>query len=249
MSSNFGQIVFGAGRAILTPYATNGPALPTPIQLPIMQDLSIDFNGDMAELFGSDQFPYGLARTKVKIDCKAKIGAIYSRLLSDLFFGATIATGQTIGALDESQAVTSHSATVTHAANWTKDLGVINGSTGVPYVFKATSPGVGQYSVTAGVYTFNASDTITTAIITYAYTSNSTGFSATISQSPMGAMPTCDFVYINTQYGNNVYLEFYKAIIKKIGIPNKNTEFEMMDIEFSCFANSLAQVFYMALDE
>ena len=47
---NFGQITFGAGIAILTPYAANGPTNPTPLQLPIAQDLSIDFNGDLTDL-------------------------------------------------------------------------------------------------------------------------------------------------------------------------------------------------------
>ena len=84
MSNNFGQITFGAGTGILTPYAANGPANPSPIALPICQELSIEWNGDMAELYGRDQYAYGLARTKMKIDCKAKVGAIYAAFLSDL---------------------------------------------------------------------------------------------------------------------------------------------------------------------
>ena len=91
-SNNFGEIIFGSGTGILTPYATNGPANPTPLQLPILQELSIDFAADMAELYGQDQFAFGLARTKTKIDCKAKVGAIYAALLSDLFFGATLSS-------------------------------------------------------------------------------------------------------------------------------------------------------------
>jgi hypothetical protein len=132
MSNNYGQIVFGAGSAFMTPYAANGPAHPTPISLPILQELSIDITADLAELYGRDQYAYGLAVTKRKIECKAKAGAIYAGMLSDLMFGATLSVGQTLGVLDETQTVTSHTATVAHAANFVEDLGVRNGTTGKP---------------------------------------------------------------------------------------------------------------------
>lgn len=249
MSNNFGQIVFGAGTAILTPAAVNGPANPTPLQVPIMQELSIDFSGDTATLYGQDQFPYGVARTKVKIECKCKMGAIYAALLSDLFFGATLATGQTLFSLQELGTKVSNAITVSHSANFVADMGVINATTGAPYRAVAASPAVGQYTVTAGVYTFNASDTITTAFISYTYSSNSTGVSATVTNKAMGQMPTFNFKYCNNQWGPNEYLEFFNGVAKKIGMPNKNTEFDMVDFEFECYASSNGNVFKLALDE
>jgi hypothetical protein len=247
--NNFGQITFGAGTAILTPYATNGPTNPTPLQLPITQDLSIDFAGDMADLYGQDQYPYGIARTKVKIDVKAKFGAIYSALLADLFFGSTPALGQTLFSLREPNTVTSHSATVTHSANFIADCGVINATTGVPYTTVPSAPAVGQYAVSAGVYTFNASDTITTAYITYTYNSSSTGQSATIQNQAMGAMPTFDFKYMNNQFGKNVFLEFFLAVAIKISMPNKNTDFQVLEFDFSCYSQSNGNVYTLSLDE
>jgi len=248
MSNNFGEIVFGAGAAILTPYATNGPANPTPVRLPIMQELGIDFSGDIAELYGQDQYPYGIARTKMKIECKSKSGAIYASMLGDLFFGFAPATGQTLFVIGESDTVASHTTTVTHSANFIADCGVINAATNAPYRAVAATPAVGQYTVAAGVYTFNSSDTITTALITYTYSSSATGESFTVTNQPMGAMPTFDFKYLNNQYGNNLYLEFYKGVAKKISLPNKNTEFEMMDFDFSCFSLLNGNVFAGALD-
>jgi len=249
MSNNFGEIVFGAGTAILTPAAANGPTNPTPLQLPIMQELSIDFSGDLAELYGQDQYPYALARTKVKIECKAKMGAIYAALLSDLFFGATLATGQAIPVLREVGTVTTHAYTTVHAANFATDGGVVNQTIGQPYRLVPSAPAVGQYTQASGVYTFNASDTITVALVTYTYTSASTGQSTTVTNKPMGAMPTFNFQYMNNQFGSNLYLEFYNATAKKIGLPGKNTEFDMFDFEFSCYSQIGGNVFYLALDE
>jgi len=247
--NNFGQITFGAGTAILTPFGANAPENPTPLQLPIMQELSIDWNGDIAELYGQGQYSYGQARTKVKIDCKAKIGAIYLGLLSDLFFGATITVGTQIKfSLQEINTVTTHACTVAHSANFLEDGGVVNGTTGVPYRLVASAPAVGQYTVSAGVYTFNASDTITVAYITYTYTA-STGQEATVTNVPMGQMPTFNFKYMNNQWGPNLYIEFFNAVAKKIGSPNKNTDFSMFDFEFTCFASQNGNVFTMSTDE
>jgi hypothetical protein len=252
-ASQFGEIIFGSGIAVLTPYAANGPALPTPLQLPIAQELSIDISADIAELYGQGQFAYGLARTKTKIDCKAKIGAIYQRLLGDLFFGVTSTAGQTLFALQEQDTVTSLTCTVTNAAHFAADCGVINQATGQPYTSVGTAgtlTTVGQYKyTTGGVYTFYTSDTIAVALITYTYTSSSTGFTGTVVNQAMGAMPTFDFKYMNNQFGPNLYLEFYKGIAKKFSLPNKNTEFEMPDFDFSCFSQTNGNCFLISMDE
>ena len=249
-AANFGEIIFGAGTGILTPYATNGPANPTPLQLPILQELSIDFSADMAELYGQDQFAFGLARTKTKIDCKAKVGAVYAALLSDLFFGATLSNAsQTLFALQEQVTITSHTGTVANSAHFLADCGFVNATTGVPYRYVASAPAVGQYTQTAGAYTVNASDTVATAYITYTYSAATQGQSATVTNAAMGAMPTFDFKYMNNQFGANLFMEFYKGISKKITLPNKNTEFEMLEFDFSCFALQTGNVFTLSMDE
>ena len=89
----------------------------------------------------------------------------------------------------------------------------------------------------------------TSASINYSYTKATTGQSASVLNTAMGAMPTFKFVYINNQFGNNLYVKFYKGIMKKIGLPGKNTEFDMFDLEFSCFALQTGSVFDMSLDE
>jgi hypothetical protein len=252
MSNNFGQIQFGAGTAVLTPAAANGPALPTPLQLPILQDLSVDISADKAELYGQDQYPYGLARTKVKIDCKAKSGAVYTRLWSDLFFGSTVATGQTLFAIQESQTVTALACTATHGSTGFADRGLINATTGQPYsnVGAGSLTAVGQYKVSGvGAYTFFTADTIATALITYLYTSASVGDSATVTNKPMGAMPTFDFTYMNNQFGSNLLLDFYRGMMNKLSMPGKNTDFEMFEIDFSCFSTTSGSVFLMSMDE
>jgi hypothetical protein len=253
-----GQIVFGAGIGVATPFGANAPANPTPIQFPIAQDLSIDISADKAELYGADQYPYGIARTKAKIDIKAKIGSIYAQLLSDLFFGSTYVVGQTLFATNEQVTVSiSGSGTVLHASGGIQDAGVINAATGQQYTRDIAAPTLaGHYEVTVGTgtYAFFTSDPICTApnniaLITYAYTSSTAGKTANVTNKPMGAMPQFDFKYMNNQFGSNLYLQFYRAICNKLTLPNKNTEFEMPDMDMSCFAQNNGQVFVLSLDQ
>lgn len=76
----------------------------------------------------------------------------------------------------ESHAVSSNSCTATNTTGFedASALGipaVFNGTTGAIYTKVASGPAVGQYSVnSSGVYSFNASDTITTALVSYTYT-------------------------------------------------------------------------------
>jgi hypothetical protein len=249
-NNNFGEIIFGSGAGILTPYAANGPANPTPLQLPILQELSIDFSADMAELYGQDQFAYALARTKTKIDCKAKVGSIYAALLSDLFFGATLTgASQTKFQLQEINTVTTLTCTVANSATFIADCGVVNSVTGQAYRAVASLTAVGQYKVVAGVYTFETGDTITVANISYTYSAAASGQTTTVSNKPMGAMPTFDFKYMNNQFGPSLFLEFFYGVSKKITMPNKNTEFDMIDFDFSCFSAQNGNVFTLSMDE
>lgn len=57
--------------------------------------------------------------------------------------------------------------TVTHSAAFVEDLGVTKG--GTPMVKVASAPAAGQYSVAAGVYTFNAADHGAAVVISYRY--------------------------------------------------------------------------------
>ena len=62
-------------------------------------------------------------------------------------------------------------------------------------------------------------------------------------------MPTFDFKYMNNQFGPNLFLEFFVGIAKKITLPNKNTEFELMEFDFSCFSQQTGNVFTLSMDE
>jgi hypothetical protein len=168
---------FGAGALWGTPLtdaAGNAIANPTPQLFGVLQNVSVDISADLKELHGQNQFAEAVARGKAKIGWKAQFGRISGRMLNDLFFGQTLVSSGLADYYDTTgtTAAASITPTVPSSGTWSQDLGVRD-SNGVAMVRVASAPAVGQYSVTAGVYTFNASQT-GTLFISFQYTYTST---------------------------------------------------------------------------
>lgn len=98
------------------------------------QELSTDFQGDLKEMYGGQQYAIDVARGKSKIECKAKFGAISGPMFNALYFGGSIATGQTLNAFQEAATVpaaivldTSASTSSGATLPFTSTTGVANG--------------------------------------------------------------------------------------------------------------------------
>lgn len=68
--------------------------------------------------------------------------------------------------------------TVTNSATFVADVKVTKA--GVPMTKVASAPAAGQYSVAAGVYTFNSADNSAAVVITYRYTLNPASYTITL---------------------------------------------------------------------
>src|SRR5258708_22002972 len=101
------SVNFGTGTLIATPNAGDINANPTPMQFGVLQDVSIDFSGDIKELFGQYQFAAYSARGKVKISWKAKAARLVGKQVNDLFFSETLASTMVNVAVDEAGTIPS----------------------------------------------------------------------------------------------------------------------------------------------
>ena len=90
------NIQFGTGVLYGLPNAGNTAANPTPYQLGILQEVTIDFKADLKKLFGQSQFPVAKARGKIDVTAKGKIAVLDPGLLNQLYFGQAQSTGMTI---------------------------------------------------------------------------------------------------------------------------------------------------------
>lgn len=226
------QYGFGTGQL----YAAQVTGLAAPLRFGALQDVSVDFAADMKMLFGQYQFPLDVARGKTKIEGKASVGTIDVATYNTLFFNQTVATGQTLQAINEQAAVpgTPYQVTVANSATFLMDLGVYDKLTGNPLKQVASLPATGQYSVSAlGVYTFASADTLKVMLFNYLYTSASTGQSMTISNALMGAAPVFKLVMSQLYKGKTFTLVLNNCVSDKLSLPFKQDDHMISDITFS----------------
>jgi hypothetical protein len=251
------QYAFGAGilwGTALLDASGNAIANPSPVQFGELQDVSLDISFDTKMLHGQNQFPVAIGRGKGKISGKSKFARLNGRILNDLFFGQTLSNGilsdvyDTTGAAIPTTPFTI-TPTVPSSGTWSADLGVRNAN-GVPMTRVASGPTTGQYSVSAGVYTFAAADTGLTVFISYQYTATSTSAKkSTVVNLPMGYAPSfkCD-LYMPYQ-GKSLICSLPNCIGSKLQLATKLDDFFIPEFDFEGFADSSGNVMTWATTE
>jgi hypothetical protein len=218
----------------------------TPQSFGTLQDVSIDISASNKELFGQLDFAVATGSGNKKITGKAKSASIQARLFNDVFFGGTVAGGETLVANREVEVAiptTPFQITVAQSATFVEDWEVIDAATGLPFVKAASSPAAGQYSVSAGVYTFNTADVGKFPLITYSYTVGASGQMLSVSSQLVGAAPTFTLI-LSGGYGAGAVpgLKLYNCIGTKLSIATKQNDFVMPGFEFIASANAAGKV-------
>jgi hypothetical protein len=235
------QFNFGTGNAYLTPVGGGAP-----LQFGSITGASVDFDGDVKMLYGSNKFPDDTAVGKQKITGKVTFGRIDLNLFNTVFFGQAVATGQTLTSIQEAGTVAAATPFIYTAANgatFQQDLGVYYASNGQQLVQVASAPQVGQYTVSAaGVYTFNTSDEGKAILVTYTYGAAMTGYSLAVNNQLMGIIPTFQLLLSNNTKGKSYNLQLYSCTASKLSQPFKQDDYTETEVDFSAFADSLGRV-------
>lgn len=241
------MILFNTGVMIGTPVSGNEGANPTPLALGILQEGAIDVSWDVKMLYGQQQFPVAVATGKGKVSGTAKFASVTGKIISDLFFGQGVSVGNNTPAYLEAHTIpaTPYQVTVTNAAQFVADLGVIYTATGVPLVRVASGPTTGQYSYNSstGVYTFAAADTTLGVQISYLYSISASGFKSIIANQLMGFGPQFEMDFFITYNNQTTLVRAYSCIMTKWGLPSKQGDFLIQDIAFEAFANAAGNIF------
>ena len=193
-------IEFGTGLLYGTPNAGNLPVTPTPVRL-LLQEVTVEFKGDLKKLYTQYQFPIATARGKVDVTGKAKIVNYDPDPINQLFLAQTIATGMQIPVDQEAGVIpntTPFTVTVANSTTWAQDNGVVFASgtrAGQMLLSNTTAGATGYYSPTSngtsGVYTFNSTDNGTSVQISYTYTNSTRGKTISLANQVMGFAPVC----------------------------------------------------------
>lgn len=141
----------------------------------------------------------------------------------------------------------SNKAAVANAATFVLDLHVMNASTGVRFKQVASGPLAGQYTVSAGVYTFNSADAGTAVLINYLYTNSAAGNTIAINNVLMGVAPTWQMVLTEVFNAKTYVLVLYSCTSSKLSFPFKQDDFGISELDFSAQANAANQIGYLSV--
>jgi len=236
------QYVFGTGQLFATPVGGGAP-----LRFGALQDVSVDFNGDLKQLFGQYQFALDTARGKTTIEWKASTGNIDISAFNQIFFGGTVDTGdELIQVFNEPASVpamSTYTVTVAHGADFVMDLGVYYAATGAPLKQVPSAPTTGQYTVSAaGVYTFAVGDAGKALLFNYLYESASTGGSLEITNQLMGSTPKFQLVLSQIYEGKNFTMLLYSNTAEKLSLPLKQDDYLIAELSGQSMADSANRV-------
>lgn len=233
---------FGSGLLGAIPNGGNQPTNPSPVQIGVLQNVKLTFSGDIKELKGQLQYPVDSAVGNRSIKGSFSFARMTLQAWNNLFFGeSAVGTGgksfaQNVPAAVPASTPYTVTPTVPGSGTWASDGGVFDATTGVQLQPVSTSPTTGQYTVSAGVYTFAAADEGRALLFDF-YCTTTTGSVLTINNHVMGFAPIVS-LYLTMPYqgfDRNIYLPNVR--IGKLDLATKQDDYTMTDTDFQAFAD------------
>lgn len=221
-------------------------AVPQAYRLGILQDVSTDFSFEGKPLYGANVLPVDRGRGKAKLAFSAKTADIKAAALTALHFGVTPSAGFKGMAVDVTGTIPATpfavTPTVPSAGTWLADMGVSDTS-GNQYTRVASAPAAGQYSVSAGVYTFAAADTGKAMLFSFEY-SSSTGLTVPLTNSLMGYSPSFQVLLYNDTKGSKLAMKLTNCQSEKLALPFKNEDFVIADFSWEALDDGTGSAGY-----
>jgi hypothetical protein len=227
----------------------------TPVRFGALQDVQIDIQYTLKELYGQNAFPLAIARGQGKIQGKTKFAQVNGLTFNNLFFGQSQATGQQATSVLEAQtvpAVTPFTVTVANAASFVGDLGAAYAATGIPLTKVAGAPtAVGQYAVntSTGVYTFFSGDASAAILVTYTFNVAATGQKITIANAVVGVTPTFQVNLSQPWNGKTLNLQLNSCVSSKLTVATKAEDFLIPELDFTAQADAAGNIGTISLAE
>ena len=188
---------FGSGSlwmSQLTDYTGAAVALPTPLLIGTLQDVSVDFSWDSKPLHGQNMAAVAQARGKLKISGKAKFARLDGNLFQSVIVGQPIVAGVAGAEYDTTGTAIpatpySITPTIPGAGTFARILSVRD-SLNNPYVQVASGPTTGQFALTSAVVGATASFATNVMTVTVAGSSGSFAVGQQITSASVAAGTT-----------------------------------------------------------
>jgi hypothetical protein len=164
---------------------------------------------------------------------------------ASLFYGVAPIQGQLATSFAEAAsvpAVSPYTATCANSTTFADDYGVVYAATGLPLVKVAANPTIGQYMVSAGIYTFAAGDSGRALLLTYTYQLSAAGQKFAVTNQLLGTTPTFQAQFFTTFQGQAVSLKLNNCTSSKLSLQTKLEDFTIPEFDFSCFADATGTI-------
>ena len=243
------MIVFGAGAMFGTPLTDaygNPITTASPIRFSAMQEMALSFDAELKTLHGEKTFALVVAKGKTKVTGSVKAAKIFGSALNSLYFGTGMTAG-TMTAIYSDEVGTSIPAsspytitpTLPNSGTAVDCLGVLDAS-GAPMTRVSSAPATGQYSYSAGTFTFAAADTGLTVYpsLSYSYTL-AAAKRIDLTNTMMGSM-TSFKAHIQTVFqGKRALVILENVTAKKLDLlATKLDDFAIPSFDFECATNA-----------
>lgn len=217
-----------------------GSAYADDVPFGILQTVNVDIAATVKELYGENIFPEAIGVGTHKISGSAAFARWNNELLPRYMFGTEMKSGS-IQRVEEGAAVpavTPFTVTPAKAADFNRNIGVIDASNGAHLKRVASAPAAGQYAVdpATGIYTFNSAQAGASVILRYDI-DESTGQHFEMVNRRMGEQYPFTLTVANSFQGKAYAMTLYQCVITKWGMAFKNDDFAVPAVEFSCFTN------------
>lgn len=223
-------LVFGTGVI----YAEDAP-------VGIVQNVTLDIAASVKTLFGSNIFPEAIGVATHQVTGSIGTAVINSEFLPRFMFGTDMQSGS-LQRVEEPAAVPAspgpYTVVVDQAADFERNVAVINVSNGQHLKIVASSPTAGQYAVnpTTGTYTFAAADAGLAILIRYDINATG-GRHFEMRQRRMGQQYPFMLTMSNDFQGKAYMLTINQCVLTKQSLAAKNDDFGIPALEYSAFVN------------
>ena len=252
------QYVFGSGTMIAK---RTDVTLQPPYMFGVLQDVTLDFDQKLEDLYGQYKVAVALGDGALKITGKAKMARWQATLPANMLCGVSLTTSAMpeLPLTGESHSIPApsgpYTVTVTNSAlTPLDDLGVFYQSNGVQLTPAASASAQGIYSFNAstGVYTFNAADASTAVWIYYSWAAAS-GNELVYPNQLMGTSPVFELYLKNSTANFGVTKDFVLKLnackSSKLSIPVNNQKFAITEFDFQAMADASNNVFTLGSTE
>lgn len=240
-----GKPTFGAGRAFMIGSAANA----TPARALVPQSQSIDFKRKLESLFGEKQLAEEVGAGEMEITGKVEFGKVNPRIYADILFGDGSTTGswkQADGEAGTVPASVAYTVTVTNAADYLDNLGVVNADTGAIYSRVAGGSEVAgkSYSVNTatGVYTFASGDASANVKISYRYAVAASGETIVVANQDQGPTGRFQAVHVFPWGSEQDMFVFNNCLASSSGISAKKSGFGGFTLDYMAAADGNGEV-------